>query len=438
MKNWFNRLFWKIFLAFWLGSVSVVFITAYVVGEIAERSSVREAMEYKALAQAERLINRYESGRKPEVLPPSVHRGKHPRFINPHRKPLPLSIKDDQNRWIFGSPLHKGERALLNFEVKGASGKLYQVMLPAGPVSSFITRMQTYLFSVQALLLLVASTLVSALLSLIVVRPVNRLRLQVEAFHRSDMAIELDQGLLRRGDEIGELAREFDRMASYVESTLQGRQRLLQDVSHELRAPLARLQAAVGLTEQKLGQDDKLVVRMNRECERLSRLIEEMLSLARLDSMEAGEGAFDLLVLVNQEIENTAFVQPQRVVRLDNQSAGQTQVQGNEELMRRALSNVFSNLLQHTEPDAAVDIALTASTQKARLVVRDHGPGVSDAALTALFDPFYRKSHKDNGYGLGLSIAKRAIERLGGKISASNAPAGGLVVVIELPACKSG
>lgn len=429
----FSRLFWKIFLALWVVSFSVILITAAVVSELMERKSSQELLEYRARGEAQRIIERFETGRSPERFEWMLRHEKskeHDRDGH-GRRSLPLLINSG-TRHIYGQPDLEERAIALTFDVITAQGR-YQVRVPADPLRSHVTRIQAFLFSMQAVLVLISSALGSLLLSWIIVRPVNRLRDYVAQLHSGDIQARMGPDLLRRGDEIGALAREFDLMAQYVEKTLQGQQRLLQDVSHELRAPLARLQAAAGLAEQQLGEDNKISRRMSLECERLSRLIDEMLSFARLDNLEPVTTLFAAQPLVLQVVEDMRFAYPQRTLTCELASV-QGRLRGNSELLIRALNNVLGNCMQHTAEQSTVELSLSyPEPETMQLVIRDHGEGVPPSVLQALFEPFYRQNQTTSGYGLGLSIARRAVEHLGGTVAADNHPDGGLEVTLRIP-----
>ncbi|SFF83339.1 ATP-binding protein [Neptunomonas qingdaonensis] len=436
--KWFNRLFWKIFLAFWLASLSVIIVTVLVVGELAERDSVRQVFEYRAREQAQKIIVWYETGNI--RLPYTPRKSREKKHDNDdHRSSkrssrwLSMNIYDAEGMLIFGKQAEQQSDRVITLDLESSSGKNYVAKVNLEPATNHFARLQAFLFSVQAILVLIASTLASILLTIIVVRPVNRLREYVEQFHGGQFNLRIEPGLLKRGDEIGALAREFQQMAVYVDRTMQGQQRLLQDVSHELRAPLARLQVATGLAEQKLGSESKITQRINLECERLSRLIDEMLTLARLDNIEAQESRFDVANVVDEALGDISFSQPDRKITVLNKLSSPGYCQGNSELLMRALSNVFGNILKHTNADCAVDVVLAPSDKKCMsITIRDYGEGVSEEALASLFEPFYRHNNNANSFGLGLSIAKRAVERLHGSIQAKNMDEG-FAVILQLP-----
>lgn len=425
----FKRLFWKIFLALWLSSFSVILITAIVVTEIAERATERDELKWRALVQAERMIELLEKGKSRKS--PRLFKDRH----DWHRKQLPISLYDTQGKLLVGKPQFDQNLSLIEFEVQGYSGKTYRAVMPEHPARTYAAKIPRLVFSFQFVLVLIASAAGSALLSFIVVRPVNRLREHVSSLRSGEHDLRLDPKLLSRGDELGELAQEFDRMAQYVDSTLKNQQRLLQDVSHELRAPLARIQAATGLVEQQLGEGDRLTQRLNLECERLDRLVGELLTLSRLDSIDSKSATFDLIGVIEQSVDDFQFADADRSVNtLWNQDVNYL-CQGNPELLIRALSNIFGNILKHTPAGSSVDLSVFESETNIHIVFQDHGNGVAVEDIESLFIPFFRRSTEQSasGYGLGLSIAKNAVERLGGEIRAESAPDSGLTVVIELP-----
>lgn len=433
-KKRFNKLFWKIFLALWITSFSVMLATVSVIGEMAERNSLLGKLEFKARFQAERFIESYERGDSWSNRR-WFHEWRTEWRGSPHyrySKPVPVDIYDAEENHLLGTG--KDRRGdVLELKLRSSSGQEYRVCIPVSPVQSHMSRLKAFLFSLQAISVLISSTLASFLLSWVVVRPMNRLRQNVVKLHSGELSIRADDKLRSRGDEIGDFAREFNKMADYVERTLQGRQRLFQDVSHELRAPLARLQAAAGLAEQRLGEDNPAVRRINLECERLSLLIDELLSLARLDQDDEAKQHYDLRGLVQQQLDDLRFSQPERPIELLAAESIDWMCCGNLLLLERALSNVLGNVQKHTEQQVSVKVALSAVSSGYRIEIRDFGPGVEAQALQKLCEPFFRSTKDSNGYGLGLSIARHAMQRMDGSLEVENAEPSGLRVILTLP-----
>lgn len=271
-------------------------------------------------------------------------------------------------------------------------------------------------------------------------RPLRHLKASLRAVAEGDFTTRVGPHLGRRRDEIVDLCQEFDAMADRLQGLIEARQRLLHDVSHELRSPLARLQVAVGLVRQNPAKAQDMLVRIERESQRLDALIGEVLTLARLeDRPEASRrervDLIELLVVIAQDASFEAEASGRRV---EVAAEGQFVAAVRAEIICRAFENVIRNAVRHTAPGTAVTVRATVGQGGKRLTVEvsDHGPGVAPDMLERIFEPFLRVGGDDRsegGYGLGLTIARRAIESHGGRISAALGESGGLVVRLVLP-----
>jgi signal transduction histidine kinase len=264
--------------------------------------------------------------------------------------------------------------------------------------------------------------------------PLRSLRRVLERFGRGDLAIRYH---LSRRDEIGDLARAFNRMADQIATLLSAERRLLQDVSHELRSPLARLGFAVELARTSPDREAALG-RIRKEVDRLSHLVDELLQLTRAegdpaarnpDQVDLGELARELVADCTLEAEANGC----RLVLRDGPPA---HVMGERELLRRACENVLRNAIRHAPEGTQILIELSTREGFATIAIRDQGPGVPPESLGEIFKPFYRveddRDRSSGGMGLGLAIARRAVELHQGRISARNTNPG-LSVFIELP-----
>ncbi|HWZ30232.1 MAG TPA: ATP-binding protein [Bryobacteraceae bacterium] len=273
-------------------------------------------------------------------------------------------------------------------------------------------------------------------------KPLNQLGEAAASIAEGRLETRVDPALKKRRDEISGLARNFDRMAERIEALVTGQRRLLGDVSHELRSPLSRLSVALGLVKLSLakqGMEREAAENLERialEARRLDTMIGQLLALTRIDSgVDRGTPArFDLTNLV-QEVANDGNFEARacnRSVVIEHADA--CTVNGYEELLRSAIENVARNAIRHTAEGTAVEISLQNNVSKTLLRVRDHGPGVPENMLLEIFLPFRRIANGTaEGAGLGLAIAGRAVDVHGGTIRAMNAPAGGLIVEIDLP-----
>ncbi|WP_432696988.1 sensor histidine kinase [Marinobacterium sp. YM272] len=426
--KWHRKLFLKIFLIIWLVSAAGTAVAVISVLAVAAERQYKELLETRALGQARLMLEREDWAERRRHDDDHDHDG--------HRRPpLRVWIFDPQSdRLLLGpdSDPPRGPEAV-SFDMEGLNGEPLKVIANAPRRELYLKKILRFMVSIQAVIVLFVSALAALLLSWLIVRPINQLRAHAKDLYRNqNLSTRASTRLSQRQDEIGELSREFNAMAGYVEDTLTSQQRLLQDVSHELRAPLARLQVAAGLAEQKLGEEDPTARRINRECEQLDGLIGKILSLSRLDQASREGEPFPLAELLEELRADVAFTQPERPFRLSVEPPA-LRLSLNEELLRGALANLISNALKYTEADSLLTLKAARETDGVRFTLRDRGPGVDDALLARITDPFVRGRGGSDGYGLGLSIARRAIERLGGRLSLRNHPDGGLECVIQLP-----
>lgn len=267
--------------------------------------------------------------------------------------------------------------------------------------------------------------------------PLRQLQKAVERFGRGDFSARV--GSTRR-DELGQLARTFDRMAGRIETLVAAERRLLADISHELRSPLARLGVAVELARS----GDNLEASLNRiqkESDRLNALVGQLLQVTRAegDPRSLRTNPLRLDELVGQLVDESGIEAAAHGCDLQYTRSEPVMVEGDPELLRRAVENVIRNAIRYAPPQSPVEVSLARNNGKAVVHVRDRGPGVPDEALPRLFDPFYRvdsdRDRSSGGIGLGLSIARRAMELHQGTIRARNANPG-LEVELEMPAAS--
>ncbi len=263
--------------------------------------------------------------------------------------------------------------------------------------------------------------------------PVEQMRATARQFASGDLRARVG-GQSFQAPELRELATDFDDMASRIESLVLSQKRLLSDVSHELRSPLARLSLAVGLARRNAAPETNAALdRVESEADHLNRLIGRVLQLARLEAgVEAPQEPVELRLLVEQIVNNANFeAENDKRVRLTVDQS--YTLLGDPELLSSAIENVVRNALHYTAPATSVDVRLT----RHGVTVRDHGRGVPPEKLRAIFEPFYRLSAgreaRSGGVGLGLAIARRAVELHKGEIVARNVEGGGLEVEIRLP-----
>ncbi len=298
-------------------------------------------------------------------------------------------------------------------------------------------------WSLLPLVELATCAVVSFFLARYLARPIQRIRAAAASFAAGDLSARAGPSLDGRRDEAADLVREFDHMADRVAASMRAQQRFIDDVSHEIKSPLARLSMALGLARREAGAAAApRFDRMERELRTVTRMVRELLVLSSLQGATTSDRAdpVDLAGVVQDAADDLAFewrerAQVIRVVRC----GGPVWVQGDASLLRRVAENVLANALFYTPDGTEIEAALERHGPWARLTVRDRGPGVPPEALPHLFEPFYRvdeaRARNTGGVGLGLAICKRAVELHGGRISAANATPG-LSVCIDLPALE--
>jgi two-component system OmpR family sensor kinase len=283
---------------------------------------------------------------------------------------------------------------------------------------------------------LLASFSLSALLAWYLARPVKRLREAFAAMGAGRLDTRVGH-LRRRGDEFDDLGREFDRMAGHLQSLIMAQRRLLHDVSHELRSPLIRLQVAMGIVRQDPAKLAASLERMEREVQRLDGLIDEILTLSRLDSYVDRENwePVDLGELVEEIVHDACFETGGQGSRVRLTERARAVAPGNRHLLARALENVIRNAIRYSPADAALDVEVDVRDESALIRVCDQGPGIPEMELGKVFEPFSRGQNASDhgGFGLGLAIARGAVRLHGGSISARNLSPNGLCVEILLP-----
>ena len=291
----------------------------------------------------------------------------------------------------------------------------------------------------------ISSGLVCYLLAWSMTSPVARLRQAAQRLAAGDLTARAGAPLASRRDELAQLMRDFDRMAERIEQLMEAQSRLLKDVSHELRSPLARLSVALGLARQRATPEaESALDRIELEADRLNQLIQRLLTISRLEAGAEGirKTSLDLRDLVDTIARDAEYEAPARSCAVESDPEDEYMVQANPELLRSAIENVVRNATRYSAEGTAVEISLerqkAAAGDEIIIRVRDSGPGVPPEDLEKIFEPFYRidnaRNRQTGGAGLGLSIADRAVRLHGGRVRASNRAGGGLEVEIRIPA----
>ncbi len=272
------------------------------------------------------------------------------------------------------------------------------------------------------------------LASVSVVSPIRRIAATIGEFGQGDLSVRVRT---KRADEIGQLGRSFNQMAERLERLIVSERRLLGDISHELRSPLARLKFAVKLA--RTSHDNKAALdRIERDVDRITSLVADIVEITFIEGDPAVQdtGIVRAGEIIDEVVRDCALEAQFRDCSIDVGGKLTGVVLGSRELLRRAIENVLRNGIRYSPKRSAIQLSVSENEREATITVRDFGPGVPEDAVSRIFDPFFRVEDARNanggGSGMGLSIAKRAIQLHHGTIVAENASPG-LRVRITIP-----
>lgn len=278
---------------------------------------------------------------------------------------------------------------------------------------------------------------ISYLLYRHLMEPLDKLQRAVRRFSGGDYAIRVGSTLKGRNDEIAALARTFDRMAEHLGNLIIKQRRLIADLSHELRTPITRIEMAVASAREGV-DTEALLPRIERQTSQMRQLVEDTLTLAWLENevpVLKGE-SLDLVELLDSIIEEARFEYPDRNLHVQMPDTLRL-AQSNHRALGQAVENVLRNALRYTPPGGDVLLLVSKTGEVIDLRIEDEGPGVPDELLESIFRPFYRvesaRGTNEGGFGLGLALAKRQIQAVGGAIKATNRAGGGLSMSVLLP-----
>jgi two-component system sensor histidine kinase CpxA len=240
----------------------------------------------------------------------------------------------------------------------------------------------------------------------------------------------------RRRDELGSLGAAINRMAARLAGFVTGQKRFTGDIAHELCSPIARMQMAVGILEERADPKDKQYIEdLREEVQHMSSLVNELLSFSKA-SLGAGSVRLQTVAL-RPLVERAVKREARDGADIRNDVPEDAQAIADPELIVRAVSNLLRNAVHYAGNAGPITISSAASENEIELVVADSGPGVPESELPKLFDPFYRvdasRTRETGGVGLGLSIVKTCVETCHGSVTCRNCEPSGLEVVIRLP-----
>ena len=442
-------LFWKIFLSFMVAmtatSVGAIYVTTRLVNQPLTLSDF-EGRDRIIREMSTALARDGEYGLKS--------------WLNDNRRPAPGTVAlvtNERGDELLGRATPRELRALLrssrpprrfdappNFRpiqltptLVGQDGEEYQLTFVRAPLEMFGIFMWPGTPVAVLSIAILAAAVMSILLARYLSSPIVRLQKASRSLAAGALETRVGGPLTRRGDEVGTLARDFDAMAERLQELVTSKETLLRDVSHEFRSPLARIRMALALAERRAGEASRPdLARIEREAERLDKLVGQVMTLTRLRTTDTPRRDLVRLdTLVGEVVDDARFEYPDATLEYSAHSP--VSLRGDADGLKSAIENVVRNAMIYGDRTKPIEVRVDDGGVSSTVRVLDRGPGVPDAELERIFEPFYRtdtsRDHRQDGQGIGLAITARVTELHGGKVRARNRAEGGLEIAIELP-----
>ncbi|HEY0232023.1 MAG TPA: ATP-binding protein [Dokdonella sp.] len=461
-----RRLFWRIFAMFWIATVVVLLAFAWITTSNFETEKIPgqditrlQAMMDDLLSRTARELRRDHDGSGDDLRPwlrtaagfgpSSVYvfgaDGKEllGRETTQRVREAAANALTEPPAGDAWNGVTRGDQRLRARSIRTREGHLYAAV--ATLEGSFLSRLlsrRPWTFWTNIVVAMLVSAAFALLLAGYVTAPLTRIRDSTRRFAEGDLDVRVGRLPFGRSAEITALASEFDGMAERIKALVESHRRLVRDVSHELRSPLARQRVALELARgADASQINASLDRIECESDRLETMLSQALELSRLETATvAAHDDIALDTLLEDVITNADYEGVPRGRKVVLTECERLNLVGSHAALYSAFENVIRNALAYTADGSAVSVRLNRAADNlnfAQVSVRDHGPGVPAADLARIFEPFYRvdnaRTRASGGTGLGLAIARRAIERHRGSIVARNAEQDGLEVIIRVP-----
>lgn len=455
-----NSLFLKIFLWFWLATVLVV--AALILATEITRSrptnappfisgtmtiysqNAARAFEREGVSGLNQYLAEIESQTQ---IKAAIFDGDGKDWNAESIRNIPEAVKkiamhdDSQDKTVlvpYGSEVYLVRRAAL---ADNQSLVLFALLFKS-LFEGFSFSLGSYVLRV--LFVLLTAGLLCYWLARYIASPVAKIRNATQQLAAGDLSVRVSPVIGRRRDELANMGRDFDRMAERIESLMSAHWRLLRDISHELRSPLARLNIGLALARRRVGADASGALdRIEQESAQLNEMVDRLLELDRWEfsAEELPREPIDLARLLGEVAADADFEARSQNRRVIISRSENCFVTGVSSLVRSAIENVVRNAIRHTDEDTTVEISLRCEQKngaaQAIITVSDGGAGVPEESIAELFQPFYRvddaRDRESGGTGLGLAITERAVKLHHGTVSAANAPDKGFIIEIRLP-----
>jgi two-component system sensor histidine kinase CpxA len=461
--NPFSSLFGRLFIWFWLTLV-IIFATSFILGKEIQSERQLTVVPERHKDEIARIVQLLESSAQPSVRKLSnTEIKKRLRQISSRHNSLALLIDKSNDEIIYGFkrpkrvPIDRFKR--LKDESSAYGFKIGDFVF-FGPASTTINDRSYALFVGKPLtpglmrrlyrrnpaLMIPFAILISGALcfwlSWTLVKPLRQLQASTRQMAAGDLTASVGSAA-ERSDEIGKLSRDFNYMSSQVSALVEGQKRLLGDISHELRSPLARLLLAIGIAQQSKEGEQQVgnehLARIEKEAHLIEKMIGDVLKLSRAQSASAliNKQDIELSQLIQDCTDNAQFEANATGKNVTFDKFQPINLSADPTLLSSAVENLVRNAIKYAE--SSIKVTLSHVDDGVKIAVTDDGPGIAETELSAIFKPFYRlsesRARESGGVGLGLAITQHAVAAHKGKIEAkNNVDSTGLTVTITLPA----
>ena len=454
------KLFWRAFLGFWLATILIVVGTALVIHEMEPNGFPRppKPRMFNQDPQAMRLLQiatrdavnstQSEFTEQLKSMPSWMQRSifvvnaRNEELLDRTPPKAVVTLIETLNQRRPFKRLESDHRQYFGRLIQLQDGSTIRLVVVSHDGSKNLF-LQLFLLNFWPILLIAIAISGSLcfFLARTLARPIEALKTATQKIAAGQLNYRVSPMMGNRKDELGSLAADFDQMSERLESAMTAQQRLIKDVSHELRSPLMRLQFALGLAQQKAGNESSEDINKARlAADYLNNIISDILSMP-IDEQQPWplEDVIDLSAMLNTLMDELTPQAQEKSIQLTllQPQPEEALVQTRSNTLVGVIENVLSNALRHTPRAGSIEVALSSEQQHWKITLSDTGPGVAQDELDKLFMPFYRtdeaRDRSSGGVGLGLSIARRTVSLHGGKIWAEQAETGGLKVIILLP-----
>ena len=451
-----SKLYWKIFVGFWATTIVMILGTFAVVHETND-SHKSKASTKESSSHAARVLHYVVRG----AINQNLGDLKASLQETPERAMRNLFIVDGNNTDLLQRPLPPGVEKLLKslsprhpyIQLRQKTTDMFgrYVILRDGSHLRFVATSNPEEMSIfwqlffqnfwpVFLIAILISGSVCYFMAIYVTRPLQALKRATRRIADGDLSVRISTENKGRGGDIADLSKDFDHMVERLQESMDEQKRLIKDVSHELRSPLMRLQFALGLAQQRSnGNVDAELERIRSAADYLNDIISDILSLPinENDTWDLND-TIDLKALLETLMDSYLDQAQARKIKLNLNCLNEALVPTHGNTLVGVFENLITNALRYTHDSTSIDVEVKRDHENIVIEVCDHGSGLDEKQLHAIFKPFYRtdeaRDRASGGYGLGLAIAQRSVALHKGHITATNNPGGGLCVAVSLPA----